>query len=104
VQLFFSKEFSKAIEDKQVAEQQAERAKFVVMKAEQEREANVIRAEGDAEAARLVSDAIAKHGKGLIEMRRIETAQHIASALSQNPNVQYLPSGGGNGLLLNLNK
>jgi hypothetical protein len=30
--LEFSKDFSKAIEDKQVAEQMAERAKFIVMK------------------------------------------------------------------------
>lgn len=75
--LNFSKDFSKAIEDKQVAEQNAERAKFVVMKAEQEKEALIIRSEGDAQAAQLVSDALAKAGKGLIELRRIETAVHV---------------------------
>lgn len=35
--LNFSADFAKAIEDKQVAEQKAERAKFVVMRAEQEK-------------------------------------------------------------------
>jgi prohibitin 1 len=76
--LNFSKDFSKAIEDKQVAEQNAERAKFVVAKAEQEKEALIIRSEGDAQAAQLVSDALHKAGKGLIELRRIETAVHVS--------------------------
>jgi prohibitin 1 len=98
--LEFSKDFSKAIEDKQVAEQMAERAKFVVMKAEQEKQALVVKAEGDAEAAQLVSDAIHKHGTGLIEIRRLETATQIAESLSRAPNVAYLPSGGN--LLLNV--
>lgn len=97
--LTFSKDFSKAIEDKQVAEQNAERAKFVVAKAEQEKEALIIRSEGDSEAARLVSQALQESGKGLIELRRIETAQHIAHTLSQSPNVTYLPNQGGNILL-----
>jgi len=102
--LTFSKDFSKAIEDKQVAEQLAERAKFVVAKAEQEQLSMVIRAEGDAEAAQLVSDAIGKAGKGLVELRRIETAQSVAETLSQSRNVVYLPSsssgGGGSNILL----
>merc|ERR1719219_3313554 len=36
-ELSYSKEFSKAVEAKQVAQQNAERAKFVVMKREQEK-------------------------------------------------------------------
>lgn len=99
--LAFSREFSKAIEEKQVAEQQAERAKFVVLKAQQEQQAAVIRAEGDSEAAKLVSDAIQRSGRGLIEMRRIETALHIADKLSENNHITYLPQG--NNMLLNLN-
>jgi len=98
--LNFSKDFSRAIEDKQVAEQNAERAKFIVDLAEQEKIALIIRSEGDAEAAKLVSDALAKHGKALLELRRIETAQEIAIALSKNPKVQYLPNKGN--LLLNI--
>jgi hypothetical protein len=42
---------------KQVAQQEAERSKFVVMKTEQERIAAVVRAEGESDAARLISDA-----------------------------------------------
>lgn len=101
--LAFSSDFARAIEAKQVAEQMAERAKFVVAKAEQEKLALIVRSEGDAEAAQCVSDALAKHGKGLIELRRIETAVHVATNLARNPNVSYLPNQkGGGGMLLNL--
>lgn len=43
--LTFGKEFTAAIEAKQVAAQEAERAKFVVEKAEQDKKSAVIRAE-----------------------------------------------------------
>ena len=44
--LTFGKEFTRAVEQKQIAQQDAERARFVVERAEQERQASVIRAEG----------------------------------------------------------
>eukprot|EP00243_Klebsormidium_subtile_P004012 TRINITY_DN17795_c0_g1_i1.p1 TRINITY_DN17795_c0_g1~~TRINITY_DN17795_c0_g1_i1.p1 ORF type:complete len:287 (-),score=72.02 TRINITY_DN17795_c0_g1_i1:366-1226(-) len=99
--LSFGQEFSRAIEAKQVAQQEAERSKFVVMKAEQEKRAAVIRAEGESEAARLISEATASAGSGLIELRRIEAAREIAGTLAQTPNVAYLPSGGN--MLLGIN-
>ena len=43
--LTFGKEFTAAIEAKQVAAQEAERAKFIVEKAEQDKRSAVIRAE-----------------------------------------------------------
>lgn len=43
--LTFGKEFTYAIEAKQVAAQEAERAKFVVEKAEQDRKSAVIKAQ-----------------------------------------------------------
>ncbi|CAI6340883.1 unnamed protein product [Periconia digitata] len=91
----FGKEFTKAVEEKQIAQQEAERARFVVEKAEQERQASVIRAEGEAEAADTISKAVAKSGDGLIMIRRIETQKDIAQLLARNPNVSYLPSGAG---------
>lgn len=93
----FGKEFTKAVEEKQIAQQEAERARFIVEKAEQERQANVIRAEGEADAAETISRAIAKNGDGLIMIRRIETQKDIAQLLSNNPNVNYLPGGGKDG-------
>lgn len=91
--LTYGKEFAKAIEEKQVAEQEAERQKFIVAKAEQERQATVIRSEGEAEAAKMISDALKEHGGGLIEVRRIDAAKDIAESLSKSPNVMYLPQG-----------
>ncbi|CAN1187946.1 Prohibitin-3, mitochondrial [Linum perenne] len=99
--LSYGVEFSRAVEQKQVAQQEAERSKFVVMKADQERRAAVIRAEGESEAAKLISEATTKAGNGLIELRRIEASREIAGTLAKSPNVAYLPRG--NNMLLALN-
>ena len=80
------------------AQQDAERQTYVVQMAEQERRANVIRAEGDADAAKLISDAIKKSGDGLIEVRKIDTAKEVATTLAKGRgNIVYLPSGGDKG-------
>ena len=97
----------------------AERAKFIVEKvslasqlipmeliftyqqAEQERQAAVIRAEGEAEAAATISRALDKAGEAFIALRKIEAAKAIVQSLSMNRNVTYVPSSGGN-VLLNL--
>lgn len=100
VHLTFGREFSQSVEAKQVAQQDAERAKYMVEKAEQIKQANIIRAEGDAEAATLIADAMAKSGEGLLELRRIETGVEIAKKMAMNRNVTYLPES--QGLLLNM--
>jgi len=101
----FGKEFTKAVEQKQIAQQDAERARFIVEKAEQERQANVIRAEGEAESAEAISKAIAKAGDGLIKIRKIEASREIAQTLASNPNVAYIPGGGkGTNLLMNVGR
>ncbi|KAH8171402.1 SPFH domain / band 7 family protein [Sarocladium implicatum] len=106
----FGREFTKAVEQKQIAQQDAERARFIVEKAEQERQANVIRAEGEAESAEEISKAIQKAGDGLIQIRKIEASREIASTLSSNPNVAYLPTaksgsnGSGSQLLLSVGR
>ena len=91
--LTFGREFTHAVELKQVAQQEAEKAKFLVEKAEQIKQANIISAEGDTKAAELLATAIGNAGEGLIELRRIETAEDIAKDLSQSRNVVYLPQG-----------
>jgi prohibitin 1 len=91
----FGREFTKAVEQKQIAQQDAERARFIVERAEQERQANVIRAEGESESADAISKAIQKSGDGLIMIRKIEASREIAATLSSNPNVAYLPGGSG---------
>jgi len=85
--LTFGTEFTKAVELKQVQHQEAEKAKFVVMRNEEEMKASVIKAEGEAEAAKLISDTTKLYGKSLIELRKIETAKYIASSLANNQNI-----------------
>ena len=103
--LQFGKEYANAIELKQVAQQEAERQEYVVQKSEQEKVASITRAEGEAQAAKIISDALSKSGAGLIEVRRIDAAKEIAETLARSRNVTYLPntSGGGGGMLLGLN-
>ena len=62
--LNYGKEFAKAIEEKQVAFQDAERQKFVVQRVEQEKMATITKAEGEAQAAELISNALLKSGQG----------------------------------------
>ena len=47
----FSDDYTRAIEQKQVAQQIAERQRFLVEKSRQEKEAEVILAEGETESA-----------------------------------------------------
>jgi|SRR5579871_1555781 len=75
----FGKEFTRAVEQKQIAQQDAERARFTVEKAEQERQANVIRAEGEAESADMIAKALDKCGDGLIKIRIIEAAKEVCA-------------------------
>ncbi|NXI59716.1 PHB protein, partial [Chloroceryle aenea] len=91
--LTFGKEFTEAVEMKQVAQQEAERARFIVEKAEQQKKAAVISAEGDSKAAELIANSLATAGDGLIELRKLEAAEDIAYQLSRSRNITYLPSG-----------
>lgn len=91
--LTFGREFTQAVELKQVAQQEAEKAKFLVEKAEQIKKANITSAEGDTKAADLLATAFGKAGEGYIELRRIETAEEIAVDMANSRNVVYLPSG-----------
>jgi len=100
-----TRRYANAIELKQVAQQEAERQEYIVQKAEQEKVAAITRAEGEAQAAKIISDALQRSGAGLIEVRRIDAAKEIAETLARSRNVTYLPgsSGGGSNMLLGLN-
>ncbi len=91
--LTFSPEYTSAIERKQVAQQEAERSKYLVDKAKQEALANAIHAQGESEAARLITQA---SSGAFVELRRLEASRDIAESLAASPNVSYLPSGGAN--------
>jgi regulator of protease activity HflC (stomatin/prohibitin superfamily) len=55
--LSFGREYTAAVEAKQVAQQEAQRAQFVVEKAKQEKQGKIVQAEGEAEAATMISNS-----------------------------------------------
>jgi prohibitin 1 len=66
VDLDFSPEFAKAVEDKQIAEQRAKRAIYVAQEAEQTAQADINRAKGKAEAQRLLAETLKAQGGQLV--------------------------------------
>ncbi|CAM6069820.1 unnamed protein product [Sphagnum tenellum] len=96
--LTFGREFTAAIEAKQVAAQEAERAKFVVERAEQDKRSAIIRAQGEAKSAELLGDAI-KNNPAFITLRKIEASRDIANTVSSSQNRVFLPN---DSLLLNV--
>jgi len=65
----FSEEFNRAIEAKQVAQQQAEQQRYVLQKAELEKQTAVMIAQGKSEAAKLNAEALKVQGGSLVISR-----------------------------------
>jgi len=87
--LSFGKEYTAAVEAKQVAQQDAERSKFIVEKAEQDKKRIIVQAEGEAQSAKMISDAIQQNPK-FLSLRRIEAAREIARTIAKGNNKVYL--------------
>merc|ERR1711990_677632 len=96
--LAFSDDYMRSVEAKQVAEQEAQRSKYIVLKAEQEAMSIKIKAEGEAQAATQIGDAM-KENPGFLQLRRIEAARDIANTVSKSANTVFLDA---STLLLNL--
>jgi len=96
--LAFSPEYARAVEAKQVAQQDAERAKYIVIGAEQEKKTIITKAMGEAQSAELIGNAVKKN-PGFIKLRRIDAAKDIADIVSKSGNKIYLNA---DSLLLNL--
>ena len=75
--------------------------RLTVAQAEQERQAAVIRAEGEAEAASTISRSLEKAGEAFVALRKIEASKAIVQSLAQSGNVTWVPASG-TGVLLNL--
>ena len=88
-ELSFGKEYTAAVEAKQVAQQDAQRAAFTVEQAKQERQQKIVHAEGEAAAAKLIGEAIATN-PGYLKLRKFRAAQSIARTVSQSQNRVYL--------------
>ena len=93
VDLNFSIEFAKAVEEKQIAEQRAQRAVYIAREAEQEAQADINRAKGKAEAQRLLAETLKAQGGELVLQKVAIEAWRSGGA--QMPNV--LVTGGESG-------
>lgn len=96
--LSFSPEYARAVEAKQVAQQDAERAKYIVIGAQQEKQTIITKARGEAESAQLIGLSVKKN-PGFMKLRRIDAARDIADIVSGSGNKVYLNA---DSLLLNL--
>lgn len=85
VDLDFSPEFAKAVEEKQIAEQRAKRAIYVAQEAEQAAQADINRAKGRAEAQRLLAETLKAQGGQLVLQK--EAIQAWKEGGSQMPKV-----------------
>ena len=89
--LSFSPEYEKAVEMKQVAQQQAERARWIVEKAKEQKKTIILKAQGEQQAAKMIGAAI-KNNPGFVDLRTIEAAKEIASIVSKSSNKLVLSS------------
>ncbi|NXN74810.1 PHB2 protein, partial [Himantopus himantopus] len=103
-ELSFSREYTAAVEAKQVAQQEAQRAQFLVEKAKQEQKQKIVQAEGEATAAKMISCfgrflwALSRN-PGYIKLRKIRAAQNISKTIAGSQNRVYLTA---DNLVLNL--
>lgn len=104
VDLTFSPEFAKAVEDKQIAEQRARRAVYIAQEAEQEAQAEINRAKGRAEAQRLLAETLKAQGGQLVLQKEAIEAWQQGGA--QMPKVLVMGSGntGGVPFIFNLSQ
>jgi prohibitin 2 len=90
-ELGFGKEFRQAVEAKQVAQQDSERAKFTVQRAEQEKQSSIIRARGEAESIELIGKAVSEN-PNFIKLRKLEAIRAIAHSIAHSKNKVMLNS------------
>ena len=79
-ELSFGREYAAAVEAKQVAQQEAQRAAFVVDKAKQEKQQKIVQAEGEAKAAEMLGEAISKN-PGYLKLRKLRASSQIAKTV-----------------------
>lgn len=104
VDLTFSPEFSRAVEEKQIAEQRAQRAVYVAQEAEQEAQAEINRAKGRAEAQRLIADTLKAQGGKLVLQKEAIEAWKAGGAQMPRVLVNSGTEGGGVPFIFNLEK
>lgn len=88
--LAFSKEYTAAVEAKQVAQQDSERAKYIVERAIQEKRTIVIRAEGEAKSAMLIGAVSSRDHTKLYQCIKCYMSSTVESILKTLTTVPLL--------------
>jgi len=91
-ELSFGKEYAAAVEAKQIAQQEAQRAVYVVDKAKQEKQQKIVQAEGEAAAAKMMGEAMIQ-SPGYLKLRKLAASKKISSTIAQSQNRVYLNAG-----------
>ena len=102
VDLSFSPEFARAVEEKQIAEQKSQRAVYVAREAEQQAQADINRAKGKAEAQRLLAETLRAQGGELVLQKEAIEAWREGGAQMPKVLVTSGDSNGGVPFLFNL--
>lgn len=102
VDLSFSPEFARAVEEKQIAEQKSQRAVYVAREAEQQAQADINRAKGKAEAQRLLAETLRAQGGELVLKKEAIEAWREGGAQMPRVLVSSGDSQGGIPFLFNL--
>ncbi len=84
----FSREFQQAIENKQIAQQEAQRMKYVLERQEQEKKRKIIEAEGESESLRLKGKALADNPQ-LIQYEYIKLLAPNVQAIVTDQNTIF---------------
>ncbi|MEO0396460.1 MAG: prohibitin family protein [Cyanobacteria bacterium P01_A01_bin.137] len=104
VDLSFSEEFARAVEQKQIAEQSARRAVYVAQQAEQEAQAEINRAKGRAEAQRLLAETLKAQGGQLVLQKEAIEAWKEGGSLVPRVLVMGGDKGGSVPFIFNMDK
>jgi len=88
-ELSFGKEYAAAVESKQIAQQEAQRAAYLVEKARQEKQQKIVQAEGETAAATMLGAAISQN-PGYLKLRKLAASKKISATIAQSQNRVYL--------------
>ncbi len=88
----FSPAFAKAIEDKQIAQQNAQRMQYVLLQAEKEKQQRILEAQGDARSIELKGQAIAQNSRVVQYEYARKIAPNVSAIITDG---QSLPIAGG---------
>ena len=91
-ELSFGKEYAAAVEAKQIAQQEAQRAAYLVDKAKQEKQQKIVHAEGETAAAKMLGEAMTQ-SPGYLKLRKLAASKKISATISQSQNRVYLNAG-----------